>query len=87
MVYDEEKAVKKFHRLCEIVCGIKNDSGNIPYARTYAHGGLLMGSTWGIDLQCGYILSNLDSWKGAEAHETKNEIRKLWKQNAKHLRP
>jgi hypothetical protein len=77
--------VQEFHRICYKILTIESDTGNLPYAKSYANVGLDLTSTEEITSQIPYIQFNLKEWKGEDARNAKKTLKKILKHLKKEL--
>lgn len=70
-----------FKECCNRIINVAmaKNSGDILYAATYARAGLRMTDPEEIRVQILYILNNLSGWRGPEAKETKEALKKIGK--------
>ena len=65
--------IAEFHRLCHVIVREAKDG----YAQTYARAGLTLQDGEACRVQALYILSNLATWRGDLARETKAKLKAL----------
>ncbi len=73
MLTDNQKKIKKFHKLCQVIL----NQDKIPYAKAYAQTGQGLVSLESIKVQVLYILNNLQYWRGDLARQTKAALKSL----------
>jgi len=77
----DTKLLKEFKDACETILNVKTKEGALlNYAKSYAGVGLHMYSAYKISTQISYILSNLQTWRGEDARNTKITLKRIEKE-------
>jgi len=81
--------LQAFHHICYKIIELESNTGNLPFAKSYATVGLDLTTVEEVESQIPYIQYNLKEWKGIDARvlklklkdihkEVKKELKKLW---------
>lgn len=83
---NSESLLKEFHRICYKIVSIEKNTGQLPYAKSYADVGLDLTTMLEVESQIPYIQGNLKEWTGEEARATKSKLKEIHKAAKKEVK-